>query len=474
MKNLFYECEQVSAVPLSRRDWLRGTGAGFGFVAFAGLAAQMATQIAGDAHGSESQNPLLPKSPHFPARAKRVIFLTMAGGPSHLDTFDYKPELSKRAGQSGPGRGNIVPSPFTFKKHGKSGLWISEVFPHLAKHADELCIINGMHTDVPNHAPAMVHLHTGNFRAVRPSMGAWTVYGLGTENQNLPGFITINPGNGAQNYGSAFLPAIYQGTRLGEGGGRKRGPDLDDKGVDNIRNDVLTQKMQRRQLDFIQAMNRDLMASPARDPQVEGVIESFELAFRMQKEVPEVMDLSKEPANMLKLYGVGEKTDGFARQCLLARRLVEAGVRFVEITQGGWDHHNTLSKRLAANAEQIDLPIAALLTDLRQRGLLKDTLIVWGGEFGRTPGNNRPDGRAHNAKGYSMWMAGGGVKTGQAYGATDDLGYSAVQNKVHLHDLHATMLHLLGLDHTKLTYRYAGRDFRLTDVYGTVVQGLLS
>ena len=452
---------------LSRRAMLRASTCGFGYLAFLGMAerARAASQYA---------SPLAVKPPHFPARAKRVVFLGMRGAPSHMDTFDYKPQLNERDGQAGPNKGRkLVGSPWKFQQHGER-LWISELFPHLARHADKLCVLNAMHTNVPNHPEAWVMLHTGSFQFVRPSVGAWTLYGLGTENQSLPGFVSISPpviNGGPQNYGSAFLPAIYQGTPLGQ-----LGLPLEKAEVRNLANARLSRDLQRRQLDLIQAMNGDLKSLHPEDAQLDGVIESYELAFRMQTELPEVMDFADETANTLESYGVGEKlpTDDFGRQCLLARRLLEKGVRYVELCHQNWDQHKTLKASLTRNCRETDQPIAALLGDLEQRGLLDETLVVWGGEFGRTPDSGATDGRDHNAKGYSMWLAGGGVKGGIAHGQTDDLGYEAVEGKVHLHDLHATMLHLLGLDHERLTYRYAGRDFRLTDVYGQVVKEILA
>jgi hypothetical protein len=456
----------------SRRDALKTLWGGFGYVAFAGLAARAAAKEAAKA------GPLDPKQPHFAARAKHVIFLCMSGGPSHVDTFDYKPELQKNDGKSVANRNRggyatLLKSPWKFAQHGRSGLWISELFPNVAKHADELCLIRSMHTDLPAHPQAYLQMHTGSFQFVRPSLGAWTLYGLGTENENLPGFITLNPplnNGGAQNYGSAFLPTIYQGTRIGAEsplGGRFGGGDAK---MPNISNPKLSGESQRAQLDFIQALNRERLARDQFNPAIEGVIESYELAFRMQKEVPGVMDLSKESEATKAMYGSGP----FGRSCLLARRMVEAGVRFVEVGSGGWDHHRNLKNDLEARAESVDQPLAALLTDLKQRGLLKDTLVIWGGEFGRTPYAQGNDGRDHNNKGFTLWMAGGGVKGGLSYGSTDEYGAEAVENKVHIHDLHATILHLLGLDHEKLTYRYAGRDFRLTDVKGQVVKGILA
>ncbi len=455
----------------SRRRFLQSAGSGFGYVAFSALAAQAAEK-------EKSANPLAPRAPHFPPRAKHVIMLTLQGGPSHVDTFDHKPMLDKYNGKGvgevtgGSSRGGrkLLASPFKFAPQGKSGLMMSELFPHLAKHADDLCLINSMHTDVPAHPQALVHLHTGSFQFVRPSVGAWVLYGLGTENQDLPGFVTIKPParlGGAQNYGSAFLPAMYQGTKIA-GVGQSMG---------NIKNSKLSAAAQRKQIDLLQAMNNDLAKRHDLDTdgQIEGVIESYELAFRMQSAVPEVLDLSKETKSTLDMYGINEaKSKDFGQQCLMARRCIEAGVRYVECSHGGWDQHSALRSKLSANCLATDQPIAALIADLKQRDLLKDTLIVWGGEFGRTPSAKSTDGRDHNATGYSMWMAGGGVKGGIRHGETDEIGATAAVDKVHIHDLHATMLHLLGLDHERLTYRYAGRDFRLTNVYGEVVKKIIA
>lgn len=463
----------------SRREMLQALGGGFGYLAFAGLATQAAAKEA-----EKGKAPLGPREPHLTPRAKRVIFLCMSGGPSHVDTFDYKPKLQadngKSFGRNGAPGGTLLGSPWAFSQRGKSGLWISELFPSVAAHADDLCLIRSMHTDLPAHPQAFLQMHTGSFQFVRPSLGAWTLYGLGTENQNLPGFITLNPplvNGGAQNYGSAFLPAIYQGTRIGQEtppfAQRFRRPGQ--AGLPNIGNPSLSSASQRAQIDFTQALNRERLERDRVNPQIEGVIESYELAFRMQSAVPQVMDLTKESEATRKLYGVDEDgTDTFGRQCLLARRFVEAGVRFVEVGSGGWDQHRNLKADHERNAGAVDRPIAGLLADLKQRGLLKDTLVVWAGEFGRTPFAQNSDGRDHNNKGFAIWMAGGGVKGGLSYGSTDDYGAEAVENKVHIHDLHATLLHLIGLDHERLTYRYAGRDFRLTDVHGQVVQGILA
>jgi hypothetical protein len=375
-------------------------------------------------------------------------------------------------------------SPWKFNQHGKSGLWISELLPNLAKHADDLCIINSMSTDLPAHPQAFTQLHTGTTQFVRPSLGAWALYGLGTSNENLPGFITINPpGNATRSYGSAFLPAIYQGTKIGgnalsgAGGlGRRYGGVSEQASIANIKNPRLSNEAQRTQLDLVQSLNQSRKALDGGvSAEVEGVIESYELAFRMQAEVPEVLDISQESSATKALYGINDaETDTFGKQCLMARKLVEAGVRFIEITHGNWDQHFNLKATLERNTQAIDKPIAGLLADLKARGLLKDTLVIWGGEFGRTPHSQGDDGRDHNNKGFTMWMAGGGVKGGMNYGQTDDYGYEAIENKMHIHDWHATVLDLLGLDHEKLTYRYAGRDFRLTDVYGTVAKEIMA
>ena len=456
---------------LSRRDMLKQAGCVFGYLALAGLLGQSGAARAAVTGPYES--PLAPKDPHFAARAKRVIFLFMQGGPSHLDTFDYKPRLQQDDGKPFGGRGGarLMGSPFQFKRHGQSGLWVSELFPNVAKHADSLCVLKGMHTDNPAHPQATIQLHTGSATFVRPSMGAWVLYGLGTENQNLPGFVTINPTaglGGAQNYGSAFLPASYQGTRVD--GSNAAAPIAD------ITNRQVKPAAQRKQLDLLQSMNRSFADRSGPNEQLEGVIESFELGFRMQGTVPELMDLSKETADTLEMYGItgGGPAANFGRQCLMARRFAEAGVRFIEVTHNGWDQHGNLEQALTRNCQATDRAIAALLTDLRRRGLFDDTLVLWGGEFGRTPAAQNLDGRNHNNRGYTMWMAGGGSKGGLSHGSTDDYGAEAVDGKVHTHDLHATILHLLGLDHERLTYRYAGRAFRLTDVYGNVVKDILS
>jgi hypothetical protein len=460
--------------PLSRRALLKSAGCGFGYLAFAGLSTWAA----------EKNNPQAPRKPHFPPRARRVIFLCMEGAPSHVDTFDYKPKLAGLDGKSMPKArtfARLLASPWKFAQHGSGGLWISELFPELAKQAGHLCLLRGMHTDVPAHSQAFLQLHTGVFQFKRPSMGAWVSYGLGSDNENLPGFVTISPplqNGGPANYGSAFLPALYQGTPI-RGGFRPFGAPAAAPAapvtVSNIKNPNQAPDAQRRQLDFIQSLNREALERDPHHEGIEGAISSFELGFRMQKDLPKLMDITGETAATRALYGVGEQiTDNFGRQCLLARRFVEAGVRFVEVTSGGWDHHTNLKTALAAKAQSVDKPIAALLRDLDARGLLADTLVLWGGEFGRTPYAQGRDGRDHNHRGFTTWMAGGGAKGGLSYGATDDYGYEAVEGKIHIHDWHATILHLLGLDHKRLTYRYAGRDMRLTDVKGEVVHDIIS
>lgn len=449
---------------ISRRQMLQTASCGFGALALAGLCSEAS---------AATSNPLSPRQSHFPAKAKRVIFLYMRGGPAQMDTFEYKPQLLKDDNKPLRNKNRkALGSPFKFARHGESGLWISELCPHVARHADDLCIINSMHTDVPNHTAATLQMHTGSFQFVRPSVGAWVLYGLGAENQNLPGFVSISPpiiNGGSQNYGSAFLPAAFQGTPIGD----IKTPVKNAK-IGNLSNPRFTTELQRDQLDFLQTLNRERMGQEPRNARLEGVIESYELAFRMQADLPEVMDISAESQDTLEMYGIGNAmTDDFGRQCLLARRFAESGVRYIELCHEFWDHHNGLRKGLKAKCGATDQPIGALLADLKQRGMLDDTLVVWGGEFGRTPDSPKRDGRDHNAKGYTVWLAGGGAKGGIRYGSTDEYGYEAVEDRVHLHDLNATILHLLGLDHLRLTYRYAGRDFRLTDVHGNIVDGVV-
>lgn len=462
---------------LNRRQAIQTISASFGSLA---CTAMMARESIGD----DKKNPLAAKETHFPARAKNVIVLFMSGAPSHVDTFDYKPQLIRNDGKSSGKAARMMAPGWKFRQRGKSGLWISDLFPNISRHADELCLLRGMHGDQPNHPPAERAAHTGSAQFIRPSLGAWSVYGLGTENTDLPGYVALGEGgrgNASVNFGSAFLPARYQATtvnsgiantdgRAGRGGNRTASNDA----VPNIRNSALGQSAQRTQLDLLKRLNQEALRQDVHQPQVEGIMQSYELAFRMQTSMPQLMDLSKESAKTKSMYGIGETaTNGFGTQCLLARRMVESGVRFIELGKGGWDHHTDLKDKLPTHCESIDKPIAGLIADLKQRDLLKDTLIVWASEFGRTP-HGTGSGRGHNNKGYTTWMAGGGVKGGFSYGGTDDMGYEAVEGKMHTHDWHATILHLLGLDHEKLTYRHAGRDFRLTDVGGKVAKSILA
>ncbi|MEZ6014474.1 MAG: DUF1501 domain-containing protein [Planctomycetota bacterium] len=453
----------------SRRDALRLASSGFGLLALRGLTQARAAQ----------ENPLAARAPHHAARAKRVIFLSMAGAPSHVDTFDYKPGLIARDGAtlSGYRKGaKLMASPWKFLPRGESGLYLSELFPELGRHADRLCLLRGMHTDVPAHPQATAKMHTGSFQFVRPSLGAWTLYGLGTENQDLPGFVTLNPpSNNAQNYGSAFLPAVYQGLRIGlERNGRQRAGETGVP-VDDITNPRQSKAQQRKQLDLVQALNREHARRNSGEDEIDAIIESYELAFRMQAELPSLLDLSNVKQATRDAYGIGKpETDDFGRQCLMARHMAAAGVRFIEVGMGGWDHHRNLRQELPERCRAIDRPIAALLSDLAASGLLDETLVIWGGEFGRTPYAQDADGRDHNNRGFTTWMAGGGVKGGLSYGATDENGIEAVEGRTSIHDWHATILHLMGLDHERLTYNYAGRDFRLTDVHGEVARDIVS
>ncbi len=453
---------QPSAInaPLSRRQVLQTAGAGFGYLALAGLlGAQQRQPVPG---------PLAPRQPHFPVKAKRIIFCFMEGAMSQMDTFEYKPHLQRNDQRIAPGGAVLTASKFRFARHGQTGTWVSNLLPNMARHVDKFCFIRGLHTDIPAHPGAVIQLHTGAALSglTRPSIGSWLLYGLGAENQDLPGYVTINPSpnfGGAINYGTAFLPAHFQGTRISDNG------DLP-----NLRPQIAS-PLQRRQLDLIQEMNRDLARTPGAPDAVEGVIQSYELAFRMQDRVPALLDISREPQSVLDAYGVRPGPQGsFARQCLMARRLSEAGVRFVEITQSGWDHHNNLHQGLISQCGMVDRPTAALLADLEQRGLLEDTLVLFGSEFGRMPTAQGPDGRDHNIVGYPMILAGAGVKAGYSYGETDEVGLHAVEGRMHTTDLHATLLALMGLDHEQLTYRYAGRDFRLTDVAGRVVNEIFA
>ena len=467
-------CSQL----LTRREMLHQSSIGFGSLA---LAALLGEEVG--AHSARLDNPLALRPPHFPAKAKRVIFLFMHGGPSQVDTFDYKPLLERDDGKPLPfakprvvssETGNLLKSPFKFKRHGQSGIYVSELFPRLAECVDDLCMIYSMHGSNSRHGGALLELHTGSDTFVRPSMGSWITYGLGSENENLPGFITICPTlthGGVNNWSSAFLPAAYQGTPVGTAS-----VPAEQAAIPFIKNTETPRHVQRMELDLIQEMNRDKLERTGPDAALEGRINAFELAFRMQTAAPELQDISGETRETLRLYGLDNpKTKNFGRQCLMARRFAERGVRFVQVTHSyKWDQHDQLKRDHASNAAEVDQPMAGLLKDLKRRGLLNDTLVIWGGEFGRTPVAQGKDGRDHNPHGYTMWLAGGGVKAASTYGATDDYGYYAVKDKVHLHDLHATILHLLGLDHKKLTYRYAGRDFRLTDVAGEVVKNVIA
>ncbi len=462
------------STPLTRREMLQRSSAGFGSLALAALL--------GNEGRAASKKP--EQSPHFTPKAKRVIFLFMHGGPSHMDTFDYKPQLQKDSGKPLPfdkpqvfsaETGNLLGSPWKFKQHGESGAWVSELFPHVAGCVDDLCIINSMYGSNSRHGGALLELHTGSDTFVRPSMGSWITYGLGSENQDLPGFITVCPTlthGGVNAYSSSFLPADFQGTPIGNAS-----IPADRALIPFIKNESgIPMSVQRKELDYLQQMNREHLAESGPDAALEGRINSFELAYRMQTAAPELQDISDESEATQKEYGLDQDvTKNFGRQCLMARRFAERGVRFVQITHSyKWDQHGGLKTALPRNCKEVDQPIAALLKDLKARGLLDDTLVLWGGEFGRTPVSQGADGRDHNPQGYTMWMAGGGIKGGLQYGATDDYGYYAVQNKVHVHDLHATMLHLLGLNHKKLTYQFAGRDFRLTDVHGEVMYDLFA
>lgn len=454
---------------MNRRTMVAAAPSSFAVLAHAALQGRPA---------AAAESPLAPRSPHHPPRASRVIFLCMDGGPSHIDLFDPKPALAKANGQT-INRGRLVgaklfASPFKAAKRGQSGIEIGETLPELGKHADKLCLMRGMHTDQPNHPQAFLQMHTGLFQFPRPSLGSWVLYGLGTENANLPGFVSISPpanNGGTANYGSCFLPAVYQGTRLGQAGrpmATARIPNLTPPSESRG-------GKQKLQLDLIQAFNRQATPTGPADPLIAGLMDSYELAYRMQGELPGILDISKESAATRSAYGLDDNASrNFGHQCLLARRLIEAGVRFVELCQPGWDHHRGIGEALANSCRAIDQPIAGLLADLSERGLLNDTLVVWGGEFGRTPTSQGGDGRDHNSKGFSMWMAGGGVKAGHVHGATDELGFEAVAGKMHVHDWHATLLHLLGLDHERLTFRHAGRDMRLTDVKGRVEKGIMA
>jgi hypothetical protein len=469
---------------LNRREWLSGTGCGFGALALAGLAARAA-------RGADSVNPLAAKKGHHAAKAKRVIFLFMQGGVSHVDSYDYKPALEKEDGKQLKfddarviantgvrGSSQRVMKPlWKFAKRGQSGKWASDLFPEVNGVIDDLCFVHSMRTEGVAHGPATLFLHCGSTNFVRPSFGSWALYGLGSENANLPGFISIAPsaGNGgARNYGNAFLPAIYQGTPVGRAGG-----PASDATIRNLAPGLSTSATQEH-FELLRELNAEQLKAKPGDAELEAVAASYELAWRMQKNAPDVMDIAKETKETHKLYGIGTKeTDNFGKQCLMARRLSEAGVRFVQVTYGdnsanpAWDQHSNLPKH-GEHARAVDKPIAGLIADLKRRGLLEDTIVWWGGEFGRTPyAEKNGTGRDHNPGGFTVWLAGGGFKPGLSFGATDEFGSAATDDKVHLHDLHATILHQLGLNHEKLTFKYAGRDFRLTDVHGRVVKDVL-
>ncbi len=473
---------------IDRRQFIRRTGMGMGSVGLGALlgASQEAT-------GSTRQlNPLGSRDPFFKAKAKRIIHIFANGGPSQVDTFDYKPDLAKYDGKSGPGEklrterntGTIMKSPFEFKQYGQSGMWASDLFKNVAEAAaDDMCVINSMYANVPNHEPSLMLMNCGAERVslVRPSLGSWVTYGLGTENENLPGFVSLCPGGvpivETQNWRNAFLPGAYQGTHVDT-----KHDDID-KLISDIENQNLPRDLQRKQLDLVQAMNRNHAEARPGDPNLDARIHSFELAYRMQMEATDAFDVTLEPEHVRDLYG----NDLQGRQMLIARRLVERGVRMVQVWHGAgqpWDSHSEIEKAHGKLAGDCDQAIGALLTDLKMRGLLEDTLVIWGGEFGRTPTVELPTpganaantklGRDHNHHGFTMWLAGGGVKGGMNYGSTDEVGFKSVENRVHVHDLHATILHLLGFDHEKLTYRYAGRDFRLTDVHGKVIHDIIA
>jgi hypothetical protein len=474
------------SAPLSRRELLGRSGLGLGWLAAGGMLDVEARAAAAGASRPTVQTTLAPRPPHFAPRARAVIHIFANGGPSHVDTFDPKPRLADYAGRELPNMlkterrtGAAFPSPFKFTRHGESGLEVSELFPSVARHADRLLVVRSMHADVPNHEPSLMLMNCGDARLVRPSAGAWVTYGLGTENQNLPGFVAMCPGGypikGTENWRSAFLPGVFQGTFVDTA--KRKVEDL----VEHVRHPLLAADAQQRQVDLTAALDREHLAARQHDPALEARLASMELAWRMQAEAGEAFDVSREPAHVLARYG----DTPHGRQLLIARRLVERGVRYVQVWHGEsqpWDSHSDIEKNHRRLAGESDGPIGALLDDLVGLGLLESTLVLWGGEFGRTPtvelpndaGVKSPTGRDHNHHGFSLWLAGGGVKGGSVHGATDEFGFKAVEKPVHVHDLQATMLHLLGLDHTRLTYRHAGRDFRLTDVHGHVVHEWLA
>ncbi len=459
---------------LTRRKFLQRAGMGFGALSLAALMGEDLFLPTNVAAAADMANPLSPRSPHFPAKAKHVVHIFAQGAPSHIDTWDPKPMLTKQDGKAIPGQngGVAMASPFTFSKHGKSGIEVSEVFPKLAEHVDELAIIRSCYTDIPAHEVATVFMNTGSLRLARPSIGSWVLYGLGSENQNMPGFVSLRPGGqpngGSSNWGSAFLPGVFQGVSI------NTEVTSVDALIQNIRNQYTVIGEQRRQLDLVHKLNELHSQNLQKEAQLEARLEAYEMAFKMQTEATDAFDITKESAETRAAYGNTKQ----GNQMLITRRLIERGVRFVQVWAGGWDHHQDIEDRLPQRAREIDQPFAAFLTDLKQRGLFDKTLVMWGGEFGRKPtkdrnGNDNP-GRDHNNKAFTTVLAGGGVKGGTVFGATDEFGGAAVTDKVHVHDIHATLLNLLGFDHEKLTYRYNGRDFRLTDVHGHVVKGVLA
>ena len=461
-------------IRLPRRELLSRAGIGLGMLGLSGL---LSDEGLLHAAATDSEQPLRPKRPHFPPRATRVVHFFLNGGPSHIDTFDPKPLLQRYAGQPLPQSfvterktGGAMPSPFSFKRYGESGLEVSELFSRTAQHADDIAVIRSMVAQVPNHEPSLMLMNCGDSVQSRPSFGSWLMYGLGTVNQNLPGCVAMCPGGypvkGSANWQSGFLSGTYQGTSID--------PKLGDiqKLIENIRSPHASIAVQQQQLDLLRSLN-DAHGRDRDDDRLEARIQSFELAFRMQSEAAEAFDISREPKHVREMYGEGVH----GRQTLMARRLLERGVRYVQLWHGEgqpWDQHRDIEKDIRKTSAEIDQPIAALLTDLKQLGMLEDTLVLWGGEFGRTPVSEGGSGRDHNHYGFTVWMAGGGVRGGTVHGATDDFGFKAVENPTSVHDLHATMLHLMGFDHEKLTYRYAGRDFRLTDVHGQVVRDILA
>jgi hypothetical protein len=468
--------ERLDRHEISRRQILARMGGGFGLLGLAGVMSDGGL-INKAVAASSAVSPLAPKPPHFAPRAKHVIFLFMNGGPSHVDTFDPKPALQQYAGQKPEELakdyqrtvGKLFPSPFKFGKYGENGVDVSELFPNVAGVIDDICVIKSMHTNIPNHEPGLLIMNSGNSQPTRPSLGSWLSYGLGTENQNLPGYVVLCPGKpvvGPQLWGNSFLPGIYQGCHINNS-------NLNPQSViQHAHNSYLPPAVQRRQLDLLQSLNREHFETRAEDNQLDARIESLEMAFRLQFAAQEVFDLNRESQPTREAYGSGQFADG----CLVARRLVERGVRMVQLYYGGgqpWDDHGDIFNH-RNHAKQTDQPIAALINDLKSRGLFDETLIVWGGEFGRTPWSEGQKGRDHHSRGFAMWLAGGGVKGGLAYGNTDQFGNVAAENPVHVHDLHATILHLMGLDHERLTYRYSGRDFRLTDVHGKVVKEIIA